>query len=305
MEIRQWTSRFSEQNLRITPDDVVGQLAHSRIPEPLIEPSRIVVKGGHAHKYIGRVSEDSLFREFEQFGANALAPPLGVYQHSLDETDEDTRHAQNEKPYQLSTFICAVDLSSVVPDNPKRRFEGTTERQPWLRGGHEVGAQLRIGLLLEWSYPDRVFGDGGNGHPALTSRPGLPNAVGGLDSCRQGWVPQHPDTAQQIPGAAVKVRDYMTLGHRGGAGKQQEVDVPYSFIERNCVDALGLENLFHRPNGCVQDWPECPGFGRSKLAQGLAVPVSLYDQLAGVALSARMVAHVPLTIIEDDPTRRP
>lgn len=80
------------------------------------------------------------------------------------------------------------------------------------------------------------------------------------------------------------------------------MDVADPFIERHGVNPLGNDHPLLGSDRGLQNWTQGTRLGRAQLAERLAVPASLYDQLSGIGEWTGVVADEPEAIIEDDPS---
>ncbi len=95
----------------------------------------------------------------------------------------------------------------------------------------------------------------------------------------------------------------MASGHGSGAGKQEKVNVPDSFVERYGVDPFRSHHPLQSPNGRMKHRTQRLGFFFGQLSQRFAVPVGLYDQLTGIGVRTSMVTDEPEPVAVDHPSR--
>jgi hypothetical protein len=82
------------------------------------------------------------------------------------------------------------------------------------------------------------------------------------------------------------------------------MDVAYTLVEGNGVDALGDYHVRDRSDTRSQERSQCRCLGDGELGQRLTVPTSLGDELTGVGIGSCVMADKPESIIENDSAGR-
>src|SRR5687767_3677242 len=122
-EISQRSAGLAEQDLRLSLDDVVGELPYYGIAEPLIEPSRVLVERRHAHEDVGRDPQDPFFGELNQLRAQPAPPAARVDADGLDVAHKRAGHAENKEAGHALRVPGQVDLAVRIAHDGKGRLE--------------------------------------------------------------------------------------------------------------------------------------------------------------------------------------
>src|SRR5688572_2390713 len=96
----------------------------------------------------------------------------------------------------------------------------------------------------------------------------------------------------------------MSPWHCRGARQQEEMDVAYTLVEGNSVDALRDYHVRDRSDTRPQEGAQCRCLCEGELRERLTVPTSLGDKLTCVGIVACVMADKPEPVVENDSARR-
>jgi hypothetical protein len=178
---------LAQQNLRMTRDDVVGQLTHDLITEALVQLAGTLIERGDAHENVGRLTQNTLFRELDQSRPESLPPPVRLDQDCLDVADKRAGHAENQESGQPGLIPGHVYLAGRILYDSKRVLIRSPQGQPRLRARHQSGAGLRFGFRLEASYRQRWRGDHGRTQIHVSDVTPVPGPVLSPPSAPRPW----------------------------------------------------------------------------------------------------------------------
>src|SRR5690606_34995246 len=112
---------LAHENLRGSPDQIVGYLADDAIAETLVEAARSVVERGDEEKDVRRDLEDPFLGPGDELRADSGTAERLRYADGLDVAEERAAEVQNDEAGDLVIRPRAKALSSAVAERRQTR----------------------------------------------------------------------------------------------------------------------------------------------------------------------------------------
>src|SRR5436190_7055351 len=106
--------RLAQQQLRVTGDDEVTQLANLLITHPGVKAPSVLVEVRDADEYVWRFTEYAPLGVFNQRLAHTLPAEFSRHAKQLDIANERAVHAYHQKPGPLSRHLCHIPFARPI-----------------------------------------------------------------------------------------------------------------------------------------------------------------------------------------------